>query len=103
MNKNQEEHMKQRVKKLSRENRDLQDGLDQMIGLVDAIMIRIGMTFGEEREGGWRLEVSAPDLKDLTSYEVKTQRNDKTNTYVIGVFKKTREGGKPPDSEAKPN
>lgn len=100
MNKNQEEHLRRQVKELRRSNKELKEGLEQMKLLVDAIMIRLGMTFGEDREDGWRLEMSAPDLKDLAAYEVKTQRENKTNSYVIGVFKKAAEDGKPPDDKA---
>ena len=103
MNKNQEENLKRQVKELRRKNKELQAGLDQIIGTVDAILIRMGMTFGEDRGDGWHLEISAPKLTDLTEYEVKTQKSAKTGDFVIGVFKKAPEGGKSPDSEEKAN
>lgn len=101
MNRNQEDHLKRQVKELRRKNNELQGGLDQIMGTVDAILIRLGMTFGEEREGGWRLEISAPKLTDLAEYEVRTMKDELADTFVIGVFKKAQEGEKPPDSEEK--
>lgn len=100
MNKNQEENLKRQVKELRRRNKLLKEGLDQIAGTVDSILIRLGMTFGEDREDGWHLEMSAPKLTDLTEYEVKTAKDDKTDSFVIGVFRKPAEAGKPPDGEA---
>ncbi len=100
MNKNQEDNLKRQLKELRRKNKELQEGLDQIRGTVDAILIRLGQTFGEDREDGWRLEIPVPDLMDLTKYEVRTMRDDRAWSFVIGVFKKHAEGGKPPDGEA---
>ena len=100
MNKNQEEHLKHQVKELRRKNNDLQEGLDQIRGSVDAILIRLGQTFGEDREAGWHLEFPMPDLKDLMKYEVRTMKDARSDSFVVGVFKKPAEGGKPPDGEA---
>lgn len=100
MNKNQEDSLKRQLKELRRKNKELQEGLDQIMGTVDAILIRLGQTFGEDREDGWHLEISAPKLTDLAEYDVRTLKSDKTGDFVIGVFKKATEGGKPPDGEA---
>ena len=99
MNKSQEENLKRQIKELRQKNKLLQAGLDEIMGTVDAILIRMGITFGEDREDGWHLEISAPKLTDLAEYEVKTLKNDKTGDFVIGVFRKPAEGGKPPDDE----
>lgn len=99
MNKNQEDNLKRQLKELRRKNKELQEGLDQIRGSVDAILIRLGQTFGEDREDGWRLEIPVPDLMDLAKYEVRTMRDDRAWSFVIGVFKKPAEGGKPPDGE----
>lgn len=100
MNKNQEEHLKRQIKQLRRRNKELQDGLEETMGLVDAILIQLGKTYGEDRESGWRLEIPVPDLNDLGDYEVKTQRNKDAGSYVIGVFEKPQEGGKSPADRA---
>ena len=55
MNKNQEDNLKRQLKELRRKNKELQEGLDQIRGSVDAILIRLGQTFGEDREDGWRI------------------------------------------------
>ena len=103
MNKNQEENLKRQIKQLRRRNKELQDGLEETMGLVDAMLIQMGKTFGEDRETGWRLEMPIPDLNDLGDYEVKTQRNKDAGTYVIGIFEKAPEGSKPAAGEAKPS
>ena len=100
MNKNQEDNLKRQLKELRRKNKELQEGLDQIMGTVDAILIRLGQTFGEDREDGWHLEITAPKLTDLEEYEVKTAKDDKAGSFIIGVFRKPAEGGKPPDGEA---
>ena len=104
MNKNQEDNLKRQLKELRRKNKELQEGLDQIMGTVDAILIRLGQTFGEDREDGWHLEITAPKLTDLEEYEVKTAKDfkgdDSYRQLVIGVFRKPAEGGKPPDGEA---
>lgn len=103
MNKNQEEHLKRQIKQLRRRNKELQDGLEETMGLVDAVLIQLGKTYGEDRETGWRLELPMPDLNDLGDYEVKTQRNKDAGTYVIGIFEKASEGSKSAAGEAKPS
>lgn len=88
MNKNQEEHLKRQVATLRKKCKDHEAGIEELRGVFNVMMSQIAISFGEPREGGYRLEFPAPSMELLTKYEATYEKQD--DKYVIGLVEKVK-------------
>lgn len=86
MNKNQEEHLKRQVSTLRNKCKQYEAGVTELRTTFNLMMAQMALTFGEEREGGYRLEFPVPKLDLLEKYEATYDKLE--DKYVIGLIER---------------
>ena len=82
-----EEYLVNRIKKLEADLKQAEDATKEIGMVVDAMLIRIAMEFGEEVPGGHRLYLPTFNAKELVEdFEVIAKKDD--FQYVIRTHRR---------------
>ena len=87
-----EEWFFNRIKKLTKENEELKNGVQEMQKIVDAILISIALSCSEEKDGAWELRLEKFNVyRILKNYNLVTKQNEDTGDYILKVTKRPKE------------
>lgn len=77
-----EEYLVNRIKKMAADLEQAEAATKQIGKLVDAILIRIAMDFGEEVPGGYGVKLKKFDVNQLVEdFVVRVERKDSEYTF----------------------